>query len=338
MHDVSLANDMLKELSYSHKINYKNYSSNNKNYYLTSDKKCICKGECTSWCYVNDSCPNHKRGWTGKYKNCNSSIKYTDDEAHQMIRQTAHQQEVLVKRQQERRKQLELKTARRLLDRENSIIEIRQAKILAKQELPETKQIIQTFQQNLKDRNISAEIIMLLQKNRAYTFTGRYKFRNIFVRVIIKFLAPEGISGNEAKIQQLAADYDIAPGIYQNYQNKIIIMEYLSIEDGWITHNEIHKFESITKKYILREQYENICDKINKLSSLNIDHGSLKGDNIMFNYKNGDVRILDYESSRITQKKQINSTGTYTHHCAITSSHVLPVDYRDMSDPYQHKL
>ena len=121
-------------------------------------------------------------------------------------------------------------------------------------------------------------------------------------------------------------------------------MEYLSIEDGWITHSEIYKFESITKKHILHDQYKNICDKINKLSRLDIDHGSLKGDNIMFNYKNGDVRILDYESSRITQKKQINSTGTYTHYCKITLPDVLPVDYTDtthlshLSHLSQHKL
>lgn len=337
MYDVSMVDNFLRDLSYSHNIDYQGDLDlpENKDYYLTSDKLCICQGECSSWCYVNKDCPSHKKGWTGKYKDCNSKSKYTYAEAEQLVAQTKAQIEekkasIRLQNEENRRREQEEKIKKKreklqkLAQFENSIIKTRQDKLLSKQELTETKVLIKKSQQTLNQLKIPAKITMLLQKNRASTFLGRYLHRNQYLQVIIKFLAPEGADGHEAELQKIAAEYEIAPVIYYNFKNKLLIMQYLSIEDGWIPHSEIYKFAEIMNKYIYRNQYDLICEKINILTNLGIDHGSLKGDNIMFNYKNGDVRILDFESAVKSTKTDINTKGTYTHNCAPKK---IPIDY-----------
>ena len=348
MYDISLADDMLRDLSYSYNIDYhgKTYFPESKDYYLTSDKLCICQGKCTSWCYVDKDCPNHKKGWSGKYKDCDSKHQYTRDEAEHMIRQTKNQikqreEDTQRKREENRRKKNELRHQRetekikRLIKLENSIIKERQDKLLAKQDLSETKDVIKKFQQNLDQLQIPAKITMLLQKNRAFTFLGRYQTKNQYPQVIIKFLATEGINGHEAELQQETAKYDVAPGIYYNHENKILIMEYLSIEDGWIPHSEVYKFENVINKHLYHNQYELICKKINVLSKLGIEHGSLKADNIMFNYKDGNVRILDFESALKSTKEDINNKGSYSHNCTPKT---LPIEYEEYSNSQGVKL
>ena len=96
-------------------------------------------------------------------------------------------------------------------------------------------------------------------------------------------------------------------------------MEYLTLEDGWVPFSIKYKFEDVMTEHIKSILIENICEQIQQLSELKIEHGSIKNDNIMFNYKNGDIRIIDFESSKIFKNKKTSELNTRNNFSCTSS-------------------